>query len=168
MTSPLSFLAPSRVRSLMRDLWERAKREPATPPKVGFSVGLGVFTACTPFIGFHFWLSLGLATLFRLNRVWAILGSRLSTTPILMLTTFAEIQVAHRLRTGGWVAMTWHHAFDHGRELLFDWFTGTVLVGGPIAIILGLVAYGLAHRWHQRVIQRRLDAPPRPSSESPP
>lgn len=152
----------------MRDLWERAKREPATPPQVGLSVGLGVFAACTPFIGLHMWISLGLATVFRLNRVWAFVGSRMSMSPILMLTTFSEIQVAHHLRTGAWVAMTWRHAFDHGRELMFDWLAGTVLVGGPIAIALGLVAYALARRWHHQVSQRTLDAPPRPSSESPP
>jgi uncharacterized protein (DUF2062 family) len=149
----------------MRDLWERAKREPSTPRQVGLSVGLGAFAACTPFIGAHLWISLGLATLFRLNRLWAAIGSRLSMTPILLLTTFSEIQVAHRLRTGTWVAMSWHQAFDHGKELLLDWIAGTVLVGGPIAITLGLVAYSLARRWQQRLTQRTLDAPPLPTSE---
>jgi uncharacterized protein (DUF2062 family) len=152
----------------MRDLWERAKREPSTPRQVGLSVGIGAFTACTPFIGLHFWISLGLATLLRLNRVWAVVGSRLSMTPILLLTTFSEIQVAHRLRTGTWVAMNWHQAFDHGRELMFDWITGTILVGGPIAITVGLVAYSLARRWQHRLNQRTPDALPRPSSESTP
>jgi uncharacterized protein (DUF2062 family) len=165
--SPFSFLARTRVHRFMLDLWERAKREPSTPRQVGLSVGLGAFTACTPFIGLHFWISLGLATVFRLNRVWAAVGSRLSSTPILLLTTFSEIQVAHRLRTGTWVAMNWHHAFDHGRELVGDWIVGTVLVGGPLALTFGFVAYSLARRWQQRLIQRTPDALPRPSSESP-
>jgi uncharacterized protein (DUF2062 family) len=154
-------------RDVSRDLWERAKREPSTPRQVGLSVALGAFVACTPLIGFHFWISLGLATLFRLNRPWAMIASRLSSTPILLLTTSAEIEVAHKLRTGAWVAMSWHDAFAHGRELLFDWILGTVLVGAPIAALAGTLACVLAHRW-RRLTPRTLEAPHLPSSESQP
>ncbi|HLK37152.1 MAG TPA: DUF2062 domain-containing protein, partial [Polyangiaceae bacterium] len=61
-----------------RALWERALRERSSPPEVGLSVGVGVFAACTPLLGAHAWIALGLATLLRLNRVWAFLASRVS------------------------------------------------------------------------------------------
>jgi uncharacterized protein (DUF2062 family) len=162
-----SFRVWRRVRDFARDLWERAKREPSSPRQVGLSVALGAFIACTPFLGFHFWIALGLASLFRLNRLWAMIASRLSSTPILLATTFAEIELAHRLRTGAWVAMNWHDAFAEARELVADWILGTILVGIPIAACAGLAAAAAARRW-QRLSQNRLEAPRLPSSESQP
>ena len=80
---------PTRWLDLARDLWERARREHSSPREIGLAVGVGAFVACTPLIGFHLWLALGFATLLKLNRLWAMIGSRLSTTPILLVTTFA-------------------------------------------------------------------------------
>jgi hypothetical protein len=112
-------------------------------------VALGAFIACTPFLGFHLWIALALASLLRLNRVWAMIASRLSSTPILLATTFGEIELAHRLRTGAWVAMNWHDAFVQARELVSDWILGTFLVGAPIASCAGLAAFAAARRWQR-------------------
>jgi len=152
------------LRGLARNLWERAKREPSSPRQVGLSVALGAFIACTPLLGFHLWLALGLASLLRLNRVWAMIASRLSATPILLATTFGEIEIAHRLRTGAWVAMNWHDAFAQARELVADWILGTLLVGGPIAACAGLVAFALAQRWQR--LKSRAESP-EPSNPAP-
>jgi uncharacterized protein (DUF2062 family) len=127
---------------------------------------VGAFIACTPLLGFHIWLALGLATIFKLNRLWAMIGSRLSTTPILLVTTFSEIQVAHRLRTGSWAAMTLHQAVARGPELLLDWAIGSVIIGLGVGAIAGLVAMTVARRWEQ-VTPRVLEPIRQPSSESP-
>jgi len=137
-----------RLHKAVLALWERAKRERSSPREIGLSVGVGAFVACTPLLGLHVWLALGLATLLRLNRLWTLIGSRLSSTPILAVTTYCEIEAAHRLRTARWVPMTLHEAMDHGPELLFDWVLGTVIVGGLIAVCTGLLAYGVA-RWRR-------------------
>ncbi len=132
-------------------------------------MALGAFIACTPLLGFHLWIALGLASLLRLNRVWAMIASRLSATPILLATTFGEIEIAHRLRVGAWVAMNWHDAFAQARELVADWILGTLLVGGPIAACAGLGAFALAQRW-QRLKSRAegpADTPARPSTPAP-
>jgi uncharacterized protein (DUF2062 family) len=150
----------------VRDLWDRAKREHSSPREVGLSVGVGAFIACTPLVGFHIWLALGFATVFKLNRLWATIGSRLSTTPIFLVTTFTEIQLAHHLRTGGWVAMSLRQALARGPELVLDWALGSVFVGAAVATIAGLVAATLARRW-ETLNSRALAALPRPSSESP-
>ncbi len=130
-------------------------------------MALGAFVACTPFVGLHLGIAFVLATLLRQNRVWAMIGSRLSSTPIFLAITFGEIEIAHRLRTGAWVALGWHDAAARGRELLTDWLLGTVLLGMPIAALTGLLAFLAATRWH-RVSSRRLAAPRPPSSEFPP
>jgi uncharacterized protein (DUF2062 family) len=151
-----------------RELWERAKRERSSPPEVGFSVAVGVLSACTPFLGLHMWIALGLATVFRLNRLLAFLASRFSVMPVFAVITFCEIESSHRLRTGSWVALVPREAVAHGRELLLDWVLGTGLVGGVLALFAGLLAYAVARRWQHAATIRTPAEPRPPSSGSPP
>jgi uncharacterized protein (DUF2062 family) len=147
-------------------LWERAKNEHSAPHEIGWSIAAGVFSGCTPFLGFHMWIALALATLLRKNRLWAFVGSRISFTPFFAIITFSEIEGAHRLRTGAWAPLSPHDAVGHGKELLGDWLLGTVIVGGALASFLGLAAYFVASRW--QISRRRPLAPRSPSSESRP
>ncbi len=155
-----------RLHRRALELWARARSEHSTPREIGWSVAVGAFVACTPLIGLHVWLALALATLLRLNRLWTCIGSRLSSTPVLVVTTFCEIEAAHRLRTGRWAAMEWREALQHGRELILDWVVGTVIVGGLIATCVGLLAYGIARRLQAPTL-RTPERLPAPSSESP-
>jgi uncharacterized protein (DUF2062 family) len=156
-----------RLLDGLRSVWERAKREHSSPREIGLSVGVGAFVACTPFVGFHLWMALALATVLRLSRLWAMIGSRLSTTPIFVLTTFAEIQLSHRVRTGAWVPITVRDVLTHGPELVIDWALGSVVVGAVIAVLAGTVAAAIAQRWRP-VSPRALAALRPPTSESPP
>jgi uncharacterized protein (DUF2062 family) len=130
----------------LRGLFLLALRERATPRETGLSVAVGAFSSSTPFVGFHIWMALGLATVLRLNRLWAALGSRASPPPVLALLAFSQVQLAHRLRTGHWVPLAVHEILAHSRELFLDWLLGTPLVGGAYAAALGLLAYVVARR----------------------
>jgi len=110
-------------------------------------VAVGVFCGCTPFIGLHMWMALALATALKLNRLWAFLGSRISSNVILAWIAFSEIELAHRLRTGEWMPMAPADVLVHGWQLFGDWLFGAGLVGAVLAALLGLLAYGLARRW---------------------
>jgi hypothetical protein len=157
-----------------RDLWARAKREHSTPREVGWSVAIGVFCGCTPFIGLHMWMALGLATALRLNRLWAFLGSRISTNVVLAWIAFSEIELAHRARTGEWMPMTPADVLVHGWQLFGDWLFGAAFVGLVLGALLGLLAYVLARRWRPEeappstVTPHTLEEPRPPSSGSPP
>jgi uncharacterized protein (DUF2062 family) len=159
----------------IRDLWRRAKAEHSTPREVGWSVAIGVFCGCTPFIGFHMWMALGLATALRLNRLWAFLGSRISTNVVLAWIAFSEIQLAHRLRTGAWLPLNPADILAHPWQLfgqvVGDWLVGAILVGAVLAALLGALSYGLARRWRPRGVPlrpRTLEEPRPPSSGSRP
>jgi uncharacterized protein (DUF2062 family) len=130
----------------VRRLWQLAKNERATPPQIGWAVALGVFVGCTPALGFHGGLAVACATVLRLNRLWAFIGSRTSAFFILPFIVYAEVEVAHHLRTGGWITLDREHVIDQAKELLLDWFVGTVPVGGALATVLGLLAFALARR----------------------
>ncbi len=121
-----------------------ARREHSSPRELAWSVAVGVFCGCSPFIGAHMWMALGLATLLRLNRLWAFLGSRVSSSVMLYLLAFAEIAVGHKLRHGVWPHLKWREVLRHGGELFGDWLLGSVLVGATLGAALGLLAYGIA------------------------
>lgn len=131
----------------MKRLWERAKREHSTPREVGWSVAVGVFSGCTPFIGFHLGIAFVLATLFRLNRLWSMVGSRVSTNVLYVAIVLVEIQGAHRARTGAWAPLTLQTVWDHRWEYARDWLYGAVVVGVVLGVVLGLLAYRAALRW---------------------
>lgn len=108
---------------------------------------MGVFSGCTPFIGFHLGIAFVLATLFRLNRLWAMVGSRVSMTLFLAPIVFVEIEGAHWVRTGRWAPGTLEDIWAQRRELATDWLLGSGVVGPVLAAILGLLAYRAALRW---------------------
>jgi uncharacterized protein (DUF2062 family) len=129
-------------------------------------VAIGAFSACTPLLGFHIWIALAVATLLRLNRLWAMLASKLPP-PAFVLLTFCEIESAHRLRTGVWLRLALQEAVTRGRELVTDWALGTFVVGLPFAAAAGMAAYAVASRW-ARAKLRTHEGRSRPSSELPP
>jgi uncharacterized protein (DUF2062 family) len=152
-----------------RILLRRALQERSTPRQTGLSVAVGAFSACTPFLGLHIWIALGLATLFRLNRLWAAVGSK--TAPVagvLPLIVFAEVQLAHRLRTGAWLPLAPRAVLAQGTQLLLDWLLGTPIVGGAYAALIGVVAYAIARRRQARFKPSTPGEPLPASSESPP
>jgi uncharacterized protein (DUF2062 family) len=150
-------LASSAVRRWLRicaRLWESARSERSSPREIGWSIALGVFSGCTPFVGVHLGIALALATLLRLNRLWAALGSRISFAPVFACIAFCEIETGHRVHTGGWVPLSPHEAVARGKELVGDWLLGAVVLGGSLALVCGLAAYLWARRCEAAPAQR--------------
>jgi uncharacterized protein (DUF2062 family) len=157
-----------RLLARTRELWRLALAEHASPREIAFAVALGTFVACTPLVGFHIWLALGFATLLRLNRLWAAVGSRATTPGLLPPIVFAEIELAHRVRFGVWAPLSPRQALAQGPDLLLDWVIGMLPVGLLYATLLGLVAYALARRRGQRLTSSTPGGPRPASSGSPP
>jgi uncharacterized protein (DUF2062 family) len=166
-----------RLFARIRDLWLLALREQATPARIGASIAIGVVVGCTPppLLGFHWLLAGGLATLFRVNRLWALIGSRISTLSFLPFLLFAEVQVGHHLRAGAWASFSLAElrALDaralvrRAAEYLVDWWIGMPFVGAGLAIALGGLGYAYVAR-RQAATPRTLAGSRRRPSESPP
>lgn len=139
-----------RLWEKIKLLWKLAKSERATPREIGWAVFIGGFAACTPFIGFHGWLGLGLATLFKKNRLFAWLGTRIANMVFLPFIALAEVQISHRLRVGEFVSITRDNALEQAPNLLLDWCLGCIPVGAAAGLVLGMSAYGIAHRRDKR------------------
>lgn len=136
----------TRLRAKARALWIAAKEERASPREIALAVGLGVVAGSTPAVGFHTAIALGLATLFRKNRLFCWLGSRVANTFTLPFIAIASVQLAHGLRTGAWLDVDRAHILERLPELMLDWALGCLPVGGALGAAVG----GLAYLWAKR------------------
>ena len=135
-----------KTRRLAKLVWHRAKTERASPPEIGQAVFLGVFAGCTPLVGGHGWIAVGLATLLRRNRLYAWLGSRVSNFVVLPFIVLAEVQTSRGLRTGAFAPLSLDHVLDQAAPLLLDWAIGSVIVGTALGLVFGLAAYTWSRR----------------------
>jgi uncharacterized protein (DUF2062 family) len=133
-----------RSWDLTKRVYRAARDERATPREIGWAVGIGVFIGCTPALGFHGIVALAAATLFRKNRLFCWLGSRVSNFLILPFLVIAEVEVGRVLRTGHSVSLDRHSILDQAPALMGDWLIGLVPVGGVLAVALALAASALA------------------------
>jgi len=154
-----------RLSEKIRLLWKLAKSERATPREIGWAVAIGAFAGCTPAVGVHGPVAMGLATLARKNRLFAWLGSRISNMLMLPFIALAEVQISHRIRTGAFVDLTRENILDQAPHLLLDWCLGMFPVGGAFGLVMGLGAYALAHR---RDARKQRATRPTPAELPPP
>lgn len=136
---PLSFFRKAFTK--LRAIGRLARSERSSPRQIGLAVAVGAFAGCTPAVGFHGGLAVALASVFRLNRLWAFVGSRVSNFLLLPWIVLAEIELAHRVRTGAFVTLEVDDVLEHGSALLFDWCLGAVPVGLVVAALAGSLAY---------------------------
>lgn len=159
-----------RLWEKLKLLWKLAKSERATPREIFWAVFVGVFAGCTPAVGVHGPLALGMATVFRKNRLFAWLGSRISNMLFLPFIAIAAIQLSHRLREGAWLALDRATVLEQAGELLLDWCIGMFPVGFGLGAIVGGIAYWFAARRDRRralALAREAEAGGEPPTPTP-
>jgi uncharacterized protein (DUF2062 family) len=157
-----------RLWEKIKTLWKLARSERATPREIGWAVFIGAYAGCTPAVGFHGVLAVGIATLFKKNRLFAWLGARISNMVFLPFIAIAEVQTSHYLRTGQWVTLDREHAIDQAGVLLLDWCIGTIPVGFVIGSVMGLSSWGIAAYRDRRRLAAGVEdaaAPPAEAAE---
>ena len=159
-----------RLWAKLKRLWQLAKSERASPREIGWAVAIGAFAGCTPAVGVHGPLAMGLATLARKNRLFAWLGSRISNMVFLPFIALAEVQLSHRVRTGAFVDLARGDILAQAPHLLLDWCLGCFPVGAVVGIVMGLGAYAFAHQRDARRARaaRQLEAEATSASPTPP
>ncbi len=155
-----------RLLDRLRTLWRLARSERAAPHQVALALGLGAFVGSTPAVGFHGWLAVGAATALRLNRFYAFLGSRVSSPVVLPFIVLAEIELAHRVRCGAYVALDRHHVLAQAKTLLLDWTLGALPVGLLVGLLTGALGFAIAKVRDAR-LRSKLLRDPRSTSECP-
>ena len=155
-----------RWRVLLLDLLGR--EEP--PERVAAAIALGIGVGFSPFMGVHFLIAIGLAFLFRLNRVDALLGTLVGnpwTLPPVFAAGYALGRQLLRYDRSRVPDLPWdrllHRDFWHAfsgpalRPRLASYIVGTTVLG----VVIGLSAYlvirallRIYHRRHPRVAER--------------
>jgi uncharacterized protein (DUF2062 family) len=161
-----------RLWQKLKTLWRMARSERATPSEIAWAVAIGVFVGCTPALGVHGWLAIAAATLFKKNRLFAWLGSRISNFVMLPFIALASIQLAHRVRTGTWLVVDREHALEHAQSMLLDWCLGSIPVGTALALLCAIASYAIARRRLRPaeptgMMERCEPSPSSPSSSAP-
>lgn len=157
---------PRRLKVLLADLLGREE----SPERVAAAIALGVGIGFSPFMGIHFVLAIGLAFLFKLNKVDAALGQFVGN-PWTLPPVFAAGYALGRILLGydrtevpnlPWdrlLTRDFWHAFAGPtlRPRLASFIVGTLV----LATLIGLAAYLLVraalriyHRRHPRVAER--------------
>ncbi|HEY3358504.1 MAG TPA: DUF2062 domain-containing protein, partial [Polyangia bacterium] len=135
-------------RARVRAAVARVLHENATPARLGWSVGLGVFIACTPLYGLQTLLALGAAWLLRLNRVATLTAAQITMPPLAPLFIFGAVQIGAWLLHGrflviGLADFRGPGAVALGRSLLGAWVLGGVVLGAALGALLGLATAGV-------------------------
>jgi len=145
--------SPARRSSLgaFRQLYVRLRSEWRHPWRQAGAVGCGVFVGMTPLYGLHLLLSIGLASLFRLNRITTYLAAHIGNPLSAPLIIYLQIQAGHWVRTGaphphGLSAFEGQASWDIVRTFSRDLLVGVPLVGGLTAALCAALAYGFCWR----------------------
>jgi len=143
------------LRQRLRTTWEKLKAEQATPERLGFAIGVGVFVGCSPFHGFQWILALALAWLLRLNKIAVMIGLQISAFPATILIIFASVQLGemmlhHRLLP---LSLTEVRTATEGavaRTIVVDLAVGGLTMGIVLGTLLGGLTMVLLRRRQRR------------------
>jgi uncharacterized protein (DUF2062 family) len=135
----------------MHDVVHRLLSENTSPARLGIAVGVGVLFACTPFYGFQLWLALGVAWLFRLNKVAVAIGTQFSIPPMIPFIVLASVWIGELLVHGRSPSLSRAQFQSVGaRELLTQfgaaWVVGGLVVGAIAGTLIGAVVTLIAAR----------------------
>ena len=131
----------------LQDRFELLLEEHASAARLGVGVATGVLIGCTPFLGFQVLLAIGMATVFKLNRIAVLLGAQVSTPPITPFLLFANAQVGAVLLHRHWLPISLESVRGAPKarwilDLFLELLTGGLIVGGVLALGFGgLTAY---------------------------
>ncbi len=155
-----------RLKVLLADLLGR--EEP--PERVAAAIALGIGVGFSPFLGIHFVIAIGLAFLFRLNRIDALLGQFVGnpwTLPPVYAAGYALGRKLLRYDRRRVPDLPWdrllHRDFWHAftgttlRPRLASFLVGTLVLAALIGLSAYLVvraALRIYHRRHPRVAER--------------
>ena len=139
----------SRIRMRRGVLW--LWRQDGTPGQRARGLAAGVFCGCYPFFGLQIFLSVGVAAVVRGNHLLAAAGTLVSN-PLTYLPLYWFNYLVGRLVLGPGSSETdmgdisrstlWALGWDFTNRIML----GSVVVGAVLALLLGLLSYGLFRR----------------------
>lgn len=120
------------------------------PGHIAAGFAVGVFISITPFFGFHTFLAIMFAIIFKLNKLTTITGSMVNTpltvVPFLMVNyRLGEFILGQHPRAVSFQTLDWYHLKEHAQALLI----GCSITGLVTALVSYFIIYRLVLRFQQ-------------------
>jgi uncharacterized protein (DUF2062 family) len=129
----------------IRELWRRLRGSDQSPGRVALAVAIGLFIGCLPLYGLHLALCLVVCVPRRLDSVLAYLAANISNPFVAPFLITLEVEIGSLLLTGQHAAFDLERARETGIAGFFQQAAvGSVLVGGALALLGGMLAFALA------------------------
>jgi len=145
-----------------RTLLKKAFLSDDSPRQIALGAAIGIFVACSPFIGLQAWIALTIALIVRANRL-STLGFTLLANPFTMPILYTAegllgryiLGITHPLPSGDFSNLPGFLAL--GTEILMAVLVGFVVIGVVSAVITYLVTLNLAVIMKRKRRQRQAD-----------
>jgi hypothetical protein len=145
-----------------RTLLKKAFLSDDSPRQIALGAAIGMFVACSPFIGLQAWIALPIALFVRANRLSA-LGFTLLANPFTMPILYTAegilgssiLGIPHPLPSEGFSHIG--DFLDLGGDILLSVLTGFVVVGVVAAVLTYLVTLNVAVVMKRRRKLRKAD-----------
>src|SRR3954462_12932569 len=137
----------SRAAREIQDVLYKLRTEGMSPGKQAAAVALGVFIGVSPLYGLHLALCILLARFFRLNAGLTYLAAHISLPGVTPFLILAELETGRRLRGQSYLHIHIHNLRELDlRQAALDLTIGTLAIGGVLAVLFGLFAWGVGPR----------------------
>jgi uncharacterized protein (DUF2062 family) len=119
------------------------------PWKIALTFSIGLFIGMSPFIGFHTVIAIGVAILFRLNKVVILLATYFTNpwtiVPIYTFSTFIGARILHNeIKINiDWAHITLSEIAKNTREVLLPFIFGTLVVGFISSVLSYIIIYAV-------------------------
>lgn len=137
-----------RLRGWMHDIL----RQHLTPESVGLAVAIGIFLGCLPFYGVHILMCIGVARAMKLNQALVYAACNISNPFFAPFLISFEILLGDWLRFGHTSGRTLNESgfwtmLKTAPDLFWSCLVGSLVLGGVLGVVLGLLAMGGMRRW---------------------
>jgi uncharacterized protein (DUF2062 family) len=136
-----------------RELWHRLLAEGTSPAQLAVATFVGLLIATTPFYGLQMLLVLLVASVFRLNKIVALLACQVSMPPVYAFLVVGSLEIGNLLLHGDWLGIETTElpkTVAEGWQLLAHlsgvWLVGSLVVGTVLGFLGGTLVYILAVR----------------------
>lgn len=139
---PRDVLRKLKKKGLRRFLLENILESDDSNTKKAASLALGVFIGISPIWGFHTISALFLATVLRLNKAIAFLGSNISIPPMIPFIIYGSFRLGGLITgSGATLLPDANFGWDDLKNNLAQYIIGSFILASLSAIIFGVSAY---------------------------
>lgn len=105
------------------------------------ALGIGIFVGCSPFFGFHSFIVVLIALIFRFNVILLWVGTQISVPPMIPFLIFSSLSIGHRLMGKPFITDFAHINLSAAYQEFTMYFMGATVVGAVLGLAGALLCF---------------------------